>query len=142
MTFEKPINKMDPMTLMWAFYSYSKTYAIIIGLFEISGAILYLIPKTRLFGGLILSCILINIILQDYFFKVDVGALANAILFQLLIFITFIKHRKKFINAFHALKCDLHYKFKLIYIPIAVLILATIELAIFLITFLLNLLLS
>lgn len=125
--YKESIDVMKPMTLMWAFYSFSKTYAIIIGIFETLGAFLFAIPKTRLFGGVILTCILINIILQDYFFKVHVGALGNAVLFQLLILIIFYKHRDKIINSFRALQLKLNYKIRLIYIPFAVLIIAGIE---------------
>ena len=137
-SYTEPINTMKPMTLMWAFYSFSKTYAIIIGIFETMGAILFSIPRTRLFGGVILSCILINIILQDYFFEVNVGALGNAVLFQLLILIVFFKHRDKITNSFRALQCQFNYKIRLIYIPVAVLIIVGIEILLLIINNLLK----
>ncbi len=137
-SYRKPINVMDPMTLMWAFYSFSKPYVIIIGFFEIVGAILLMIPKTRIFGGFFLSSILINIILQDYFFKVHAGALANAILFQILILIILFKHRAKILNAFKNLQGKFIFKIRLIYIPTAIVILASIELSLTMINYLLK----
>lgn len=72
------------MKIMWDFYGYSRPFAIIIGLFEILGAAMILLPKTRIVGCLLLTCILINVILQDYFF--DVPAFSTAIILQILIF--------------------------------------------------------
>ena len=34
-SYTEPANKLQPMELMWAFYSYSKPFAIIIGVFEV-----------------------------------------------------------------------------------------------------------
>ena len=48
-SYREPINSLDPMNLMWAFYSFSKPYAVIIGVFEVLGAVLLMIPITRIF---------------------------------------------------------------------------------------------
>ena len=72
------------MKIMWNFYSYSKPYVIILGIFEVVGAILLLIPKTRIVGCLLISSILINVILQDYFYEIP--ALFSAITLQVLVF--------------------------------------------------------
>lgn len=137
-SYRQPINEMDSMSLMWAFYSYSKPYAIIIGIFEVLGALLLVIPRTRIFGGFVLSSILINIILQDYFFKVHAGALANAILFQLLILIILFKHRFKILDALKILRGKFIFKIRWIYIPIGILMIAIIELLMFSINYLIK----
>ncbi|WP_300669826.1 hypothetical protein [Soonwooa sp.] len=121
-SYTKPINKLDPMSLMWAFYSYSKPYVIIIGFFEVIGAILLVIQKTRIIGGLVLTTILTNIILQDYFFGVIQGALANAIFYQLVIFFVFYRHRHRIFRAFKALEGQFTFKIRWIYIPIAIIV--------------------
>lgn len=72
------------MKIMWNFYSYSKPYVIILGVFEVIGAILLLIPKTRIVGCLVISSIIINVILQNYFYEIP--ALFSAITLQLLVF--------------------------------------------------------
>lgn len=89
------------MQLMWAFYAYSKPFAIIVGVIEILGSVLFIIPKTRIFGGLVLTSILVNVILQDYFYGVLLGALLYAIIFQIFILIVFYFHREKIRSAFH-----------------------------------------
>lgn len=68
--------------VMWTFYSYSMGYPIIIGLFEVMGGLALLFSRTRLFGLLLLSILLLNIILQDYFY--DILAIKAAIYYQLL----------------------------------------------------------
>lgn len=137
-SYREPINSLDPMNLMWAFYSFSKPYAVIIGVFEVLGAVLLMIPRTRIFGGFVLSSILINIILQDYFFKVHAGALANAILFQILILMILFKHRFKILDVFKILSGKFIFKIRWIYIPIGILMIAIIELLMFSINYLIK----
>ena len=87
--------------LMWNFYSYTKTYPIIIGVFEIIGAIGLLFNRTRIFACLLLTTILVNIILQDYFY--EISALNSSIFYQILIFIILLIDRKKVIEIFSKL---------------------------------------
>jgi hypothetical protein len=86
----------EPLTghqIMWMFYGYSKAYVILIGFLEFFGGILLLFRKTRIFGCLLLTTILINIILQDYFY--EIAALKTAILYQLLILVILYFDRKE-----------------------------------------------
>jgi uncharacterized membrane protein YphA (DoxX/SURF4 family) len=91
---QKTVKDLTGMELMWAFYGYSKTYAIIIGIFEIAGGILLVISKTRISGAIILTTILFNVILQDIFYGVNQGALKAAIIYQVLLLIVFYLKRK------------------------------------------------
>ncbi len=105
-SYDQPLNSYKGMQLMWAFYAYSKTYAFIIGVFEILGAILLILPRTRIVGGLLLSSVLVNVILQDIFYGVNVGALIFAILFQIMILTIFYFHRSKISEALKHLKIE------------------------------------
>ena len=96
---QKPISALTGMELMWAFYGYSKVYPIIVGIFEIAGALLLLFRKTRLIGGLIITSILLNVILQDIFYEVNVGALNAAIVYQISVLIIFWLNRKPIIST-------------------------------------------
>lgn len=100
---DKTVAEMTGMELMWAFYGYSKSFAITLGIFELLGGILILIKPTRLIGGLFTSTILMNVILQDIFYGVHVGALKAAILYQVLILIIFWMNKEKMIEAFKSL---------------------------------------
>jgi hypothetical protein len=86
---QKPVSELIGMELMWAFYGYSKVYPLVLGFFEIVGALLLLFRKTRLLGGLVITSILFNVILQDIFYGVNVGALRAAIVYQVSVLIIF-----------------------------------------------------
>ncbi|MHA6697491.1 hypothetical protein [Chryseobacterium sp. A301] len=99
----KSVSELSGMELMWAFYGYSKSFAITLGIFEIVGGILILIKKTRVIGSLFTSTILINVILQDIYFGVHLGALRAAIIYQLLILIILWLNRNKLIRSIKTL---------------------------------------
>lgn len=79
------LNHMSGHDVMWTFYSYSMALPIIIGVFEVAGAVLILFNRTRILGCFLLSTLLVNIILQDYIY--EISALGSAVYYQLLIFI-------------------------------------------------------
>lgn len=78
------LGELSPMQLMWAFYAHSLPFAIFIGMMEVAGAVLLLVPRLRVLGALLLTGILTNVILQDIFYEVNVGALRAAIVYQVL----------------------------------------------------------
>lgn len=84
---DKTLSQLTGMELMWAFYGYSKSFALLLGVFEITGGMLLLFPKTRIVGSLLITSILVNVILQDVFYGVNVGALWAAMLYQTMTFL-------------------------------------------------------
>ena len=100
---DKTISEMTGMELMWAFYGYSKSFAITLGFFELIGGLLILIKRTRIIGCLFTSTILVNVILQDIYFGVHLGALKAAILYQLLILIILLLNKEKLIMSMKTL---------------------------------------
>jgi|TARA_R110002072_G_scaffold131586_2_gene271357 hypothetical protein len=73
-----PLSEVGSYDLAWTFFGHSKSYILFIGISQIVGALLFLLPKTKLLGGFILIPILLNIIAVDYFFGVAYGALFSA----------------------------------------------------------------
>ncbi|OQD42243.1 hypothetical protein BUL40_11685 [Croceivirga radicis] len=100
---DKTVSEMTGMELMWAFYGYSKSFAITLGIFELIGGILILIKRTRIIGCLFTSTILVNVIFQDIYFGVHLGALKAAILYQLLILIILWLNKEKLIKSIKTL---------------------------------------
>lgn len=100
---DKTVSEMTGMELMWAFYGYSKSYAMTLGLFEILGGTLILIKRTRIIGCLFTLTILVNVILQDIFFKVHFGALKAAILYLFLILMILWFNKDNIIQSVKAL---------------------------------------
>jgi len=89
------VSELTGMQLMWTFYGYSKPFVYILGAFEIVGGLLLLIKKTRLIGCIFTSTILINIILQDIFYGVHLGALKAALIYQLILIVILWLHKDK-----------------------------------------------
>ena len=100
---DKTVSEMNGMELMWAFYGYSKSFAITLGVFELIGGLLILINRTRIIGCLFTSTILVNVIFQDIYFGVHLGALKAAILYQLLILIILLLNKDKLIMSIKTL---------------------------------------
>lgn len=90
------------MELMWAFYGYSKPYALPLGVAEVTGATLLLVRRTRVIGGLLLAGILLNVIAQDIFFEVNRGALRAAIIYLTLVMVILWFNRATLIAATRA----------------------------------------
>ena len=101
---DRLVGDLTNMQLMWAFYGRTISFPLIIGAFEIIGAGLLFFRRTRLLGGLVLSTILVNIIIQDIIYDVLAGALISASLYQLIIFYIMYLHRSQILTAFRALK--------------------------------------
>lgn len=97
----KSVDKLSGQELMWVFYGYSKLYPIVIGIFEVCGGIALLFQRTRIFGCILLSSILFNIIIQDYVY--DVVALPSAIYYQILIIIILLYDYPRLLAIFNML---------------------------------------
>lgn len=95
----KKVSELTGQQLMWAFYGYSKPFAITLGILEITGGVLMLIKRTRIIGCFLVSTILVNVILQDIFYDVNVGALRAAIIYQFLIIAIFWFNKEKLIRS-------------------------------------------
>ena len=100
---DTPVADLTGMELMWAFYGYSLPFVITLSVLEISGGILLLFKRTRLLGCLFTSTILVNVILQDIYFGVHLGALKAAVLYQFLILTILWMNRWSVWTAFRAL---------------------------------------
>ncbi|MFT4758178.1 MAG: hypothetical protein ACI9XO_002435 [Paraglaciecola sp.] len=100
---DKTVAEMTGMELMWVFYGYSYGFVLTLGAMEIIGGTLILFKKTRLLGCLFISAILVNVILQDIFYGVHVGALKAAILYQICILIILWLHKDKVIMSIQSL---------------------------------------
>ena len=96
LTSSTNINLSQGHKLMWSFYSYSLTYPIIIGVFEIIGGITLLFYRTRILGCILLTVILSNVIIQDFVYEVT--ALNSAIFYQVLVLIIIFFDFKKLKN--------------------------------------------
>lgn len=96
---EFPADKLTPdmpgQDVMWFFFGYSLVYPLIIGACQVIGGLLLLFDRTKLLGVLLLLPIISNIIILDFIYTVNVGALLYAIsLLFALIFILYWERKK------------------------------------------------
>lgn len=96
---DRNISELTGQEFMWAFYGYTQGFPIVLGVFEVTGGLLLLFKRTRLLGCFFLSTILVNVILQDIFYEVNVGALRAAIIYQLILFIILWMNRDRVIAS-------------------------------------------
>jgi len=85
--FVTPIGKLDnPFSsfsltdLMWAFFGQSYAFTVVIGLLQITGALLLLFSRTRLLALFLLLPVMLNIILIDYYFEIPIGPSVQALI--------------------------------------------------------------
>lgn len=100
---DTPVNELSGMQLMWVFFGYSLSYPVFIGLIQVTGAGLLIFERTKLIGALVLTPVFLNIIFLDIVFEVLLGALINAIVFQLVLCYIIWQQRKKVSTALKSL---------------------------------------
>ena len=114
------VNVSEGHKIIWSFYSYSLTYPLIIGFFEILGGISLLSNRSRIFGCILLTIILSNIIIQDYIY--EIVALKSAIFYQILVVIILFFDKEKLKRVIKVLFTTSKFSKNLILIIIALII--------------------
>ncbi len=102
-TANELVSELTGMELMWAFYAYSQPYVWILGFFEIFGGILLFFRRTRLLGCLFATTIFINVILQDVFYEVNIGALRACLIYQVCLLMIMWLNRNQLLDGLKAL---------------------------------------
>ncbi len=74
----KPVGSLTGYQLAWFYYSYSHTYAVILGLTQLAGAAMLLFRKAALLGAAVLLPVMVNILLINAFFSIAWGALVTS----------------------------------------------------------------
>ncbi len=78
--YDQTIGSLSGFDLTWNYFGYSHTFAVILGSFQIGGAILLLFRRTSLLGVFILLPVMVNIVLINFFYSISPGALRNSLI--------------------------------------------------------------
>ncbi len=78
-TLTEPIGNLTPMSLAWAFFGYSYSYNIFIGIAE-SAALLLLFRRTMIFGGILTLVTLGNVMAVNFSYDVHAKMYPTALL--------------------------------------------------------------
>jgi uncharacterized membrane protein YphA (DoxX/SURF4 family) len=73
----EPYGQFSPMGVLWTFMGTSRPYTIFTGIVELTGCVFLLFRRTATLGALVSAAALINVIVLDFCFDIDVklGAL-------------------------------------------------------------------
>jgi hypothetical protein len=75
----KPMGRVSGFWLTWYYFGYSAFYGGLIAVVQIGGAVLLAFRRTALLAALLLVPVVVNIVLTDLFFRIDVGATVVAL---------------------------------------------------------------
>ncbi|MGB3465471.1 MAG: DoxX family protein [Cyclobacteriaceae bacterium] len=91
-----PMGDFTPMSLLWAFMSYSRFYTAVTGWIEVLGGVLLLFRKTT-FAGIFLSVVaMVNVVVIDIGYDVTVKMFAIHLLIMALILLS--DHMKRVVD--------------------------------------------
>jgi hypothetical protein len=96
---DKPMGTVSGFWLTWYYFGYSTVYGSIVALAQIVGGVLLTFRRTSLAGALLLLPILINIILVDVFYRIDLGATVVAIVLAILCWVIIAPHGERLLDA-------------------------------------------
>lgn len=77
---DEPYSSFSGQWLTWSYFGHSYGFAFTIGASQIVGSMLLLFNRTRLLGAVFLLPVMLNIILIDYFYELDLGVLIHALI--------------------------------------------------------------
>ncbi|UOE46492.1 hypothetical protein MTO98_19000 [Mucilaginibacter sp. SMC90] len=75
-----PVGKLSGFDLTWNYFGHSYTFAVLLGLLQIIGGVMFLFRRTTLLGTCILLPVMLNIVLINVFYDIDTGAFINSII--------------------------------------------------------------
>ncbi len=97
---DEPLGEVSGFWLTWHYFGYSTGYKFFIALTEIGGGILLLFRRTTLIGSLMMLGVMVNIVLIDIFFQINLGALLMAILITCSLLVIIGHHWDELVDLF------------------------------------------
>ncbi|MDB5137034.1 MAG: hypothetical protein JWP37_3637, partial [Mucilaginibacter sp.] len=76
---DTPVGNLNGFELTWNYFGHSYTFAVILGLCQVTGAVLLLFRRTSLLGVCILLPLMINVVLINIFYDIATGAFINSL---------------------------------------------------------------
>jgi hypothetical protein len=96
----RPVGSLNGYQLAWFYYSYSHTYAVILGLIQLAGGGLLLFRKSALLGAALTFPVITNIVMINVFFHIAWGAMCtSAFIFASMLAVLW-HHRHALVGVF------------------------------------------
>ncbi|HEY2495553.1 MAG TPA: hypothetical protein VGK24_00670 [Candidatus Angelobacter sp.] len=96
----RPVGSLSGYQLAWFYYSYSHTYAVILGLIQLAGGALLLFRKSALLGAALTLPIITNILMINVFFHIAWGALCTSAFILASMLAVVWQHRQALVEVF------------------------------------------
>jgi hypothetical protein len=96
----RPVRSLSGYQLAWFYYSYSHTYAVILGLIQLAGGALLLFRKTALLGAAMTLPVITNILMINVFFSIAWGAMGTSAFIFASILAVLWHHRHALVAVF------------------------------------------
>lgn len=96
---DKPMGTVSGFWLTWYYFGYSPVYGNMVAIIQIAGGLLLTLPRYALAGALLLVPVVVNIVLVDLFYGVNLdGTIAAVVLLALLLWII-VPHAKRLLQV-------------------------------------------
>jgi hypothetical protein len=96
----RPVGSLSGYQLAWFYYSYSHTYAVILGLIQLAGGTLLLFRRTGLLGAALTLPVMTNILMINVFFFIAWGAIGTSTFILAAMLAIFWHHRHALVGVF------------------------------------------
>lgn len=96
----RAVGSLSGRQLAWFYYSYSHTYAVILGLIQLAGGALLLFRKSALLGAALILPVMANILMINIFFFIAWGALCTSVFIFVSMLAILWRHRHALLGVF------------------------------------------
>jgi hypothetical protein len=97
---DKPMGDVSGFWLTWYYFGFSPVFGSVVALAQIGGAVLLLFRKTVLAGASLLVPVVVNIVLIDICFRIDLSATLVAIFILFALLSILLMHKEELLNLF------------------------------------------
>lgn len=97
---DTPVGALNGFQLTWNYFAHSYALALVIAGLQIGGSMLLLWRRTALLGIAILAPVMINIMLINVFYHIDIGAFINSLFYTAALLYLLLLHWKELVALF------------------------------------------
>jgi hypothetical protein len=94
-TADLPMNGQNGETLTWFYFGHSLVFGLIVAMIQLVGSGLLLFPKTRQVGIFLLLPVMLNILLINIFYQMNIGALTQSVILTGSLFYMMFQYRQQ-----------------------------------------------
>jgi hypothetical protein len=90
-----PVSSQNGEALTWYYFGHSLVFGLLIAVIQLVGSGLLLFPKTRLAGIFLLLPVMLNIMLINIFYQMNIGALTQSVILSVGLLYMMLQYRRQ-----------------------------------------------